>query len=1159
MAIKLPLFNVIQKLSLAVVILGLTGLPTQLTANDNADNNIEFKSFSLAKYGEKIDNPYTAEPSKWQNTLQSSAWKKLLTTESDVLVIPFQSDDTNHEFDASTRSLLSLTTANTLSSHGIKVADPILVAEALGLSRSHFDFNVIAKLAHDTHAKQVLLSTIGHDNKGIFDIKMSLFTRDSASGNNEPKWLNFESIAQVTRKGIKFNTVNLPYHWYAEKHSELLEEIFDEPFHLKTSPAKEYKIDTLVAPRKFPVSQTDNPLEAAKKLQFLAQLHPDSSAERAGHWLYERSVIELDKLGLTEETSFLKATAWLALNRRPSAMELLNELPASARKNALHNYANGNVIDSKRISRINDPVDRVSAHIRNQRIRHNYQLTLDETSLDDLDDLYAWKYLVHNAMHDGNKWRSTTNDYLKIFLDEINTDNAYSYQSVLSRQSIVGSVIGNASLEQAIISHSRKIDHISDSNISTDSLAVRTSDLMHLVRTQLAENIHDKIHKTGITRAKLDSAVDQIKRFDLLLAGQPDFSMVASVTYGNYSANDNVTPDQAAIYSEKSANYAAATLVHANNLILKPNNSLRNLSEHDIFSGLNKSRLVGDTVWPYTCYFSGGAIDACLENTLTEFTALMNAVSMTAVHGGSEGAKNLLKNNHHRFIGNNDRLQYLRKQYETLNDTEGLDRIAAEVPQTGNTDWNYLHSKATDARLKSKFDLAAEIILQYPEFDNNVNISAVSASNRSYSIGSRMYWAGAHNAAARMFEKTASRNTGASSETSARARLATIEGDYLNAIKLQYDIAQRYQSSYAMRDMLGLMAIMYNGEDALKYAYSLTPFLTKPEVWHGSFFAHRANGSSLEQQRDWLASVVSEEANSPLPHDKESRENIKRYSNNYLFMSTFIDRSSTARSLEPILEQLKDDAQLLRHFSSSTPVTEWSPLIQPMFSSPGPVHTETVPNPQLTAAKVLHSLYKGHFSEAEKQINAGKLCHGFEKTSEYLWLCAWAASQTDRATKFSENIQNEIIRITEMLSGIQAPQGQLFDLYVALAMLKAFDGQHDQSIELLYQANADHLYTEQRALFVRYHLLEVAQVLFEATNNDQYKSFILEHAKNYSIVDPIAAYNYSYIARLSETRKDRITALAFLLRLDAKSSAISTANTNEMIEAEKQSKLIYTE
>ena len=130
----------------------------------------------------------------------------------------------------------------------------------------------------------------------------------------------------------------------------------------------------------------------------------------------------------------------------------------------------------------------------------------------------------------------------------------------------------------------------------------------------------------------------------------------------------------------------------------------------------------------------------------------------------------------------------------------------------------------------------------------------------------------------------------------------------------------------------------------------------------------------------------------------------------------------------------------------------------------------------------MKSLYAGQFEQAEKILTEGAVCHDFYETEEFLWLCSWTASHTGRAEAFTAALETKIKKTKLDLALYSDPAGRLFDHYISLAMLYAFDGRHDEALELLYLANADHRYTEGRTFLVRYHLLEVARIIFESTN-----------------------------------------------------------------------------
>ena len=266
-----------------------------------------------------------------------------------------------------------------------------------------------------------------------------------------------------------------------------------------------------------------------------------------------------------------------------------------------------------------------------------------------------------------------------------------------------------------------------------------------------------------------------------------------------------------------------------------------------------------------------------------------------------------------------------------------------------------------------------------------------------------------------------------------------------------------------------------------------------------------------------------------------------------------MDRTIDSGTINRIAELIESEERQI--FLSDTDIDNWTsfPKIKSL-----PQREQWTEKPfkskHMTAALALESLYKNEFTEAEKLLTEQVLCHGEKDTEQFLWLCAWAASQSDRATSLSKDLESMIDETKIKLKNKSDPEGRLFDQHISLAILYGFDGRHEEALNLLYIANADHRYTEQRSLLVRYQLLEVARILFETSGHTKYKSFVLEHANNFTITDPISAYNHSFIAMLSDSRNDRVSALAVLIHLDPQSRAIATANKQEVQEALKKMK-----
>ena len=647
---------------------GQSGIYSQLTAPSTtpliayANTPVALTSNSRKEWQDSFYSPYIIEPSIWQENIQQKAAEALAGSNSNLLVVPFQSDTDNHEFDATTRALLTLTNTRALSGTKIKVADPILVAEALGANRSNYDKEKIAALAEQVNANQVLLSFVGHNEKNELSLHLELFDRHNIDNDTKIGWSQFRETARVSREGISFSPTNLPYYSYRKVHRSLLQELFGIELRETKSDANFSSISLNTSVQNFIKNDEDNEIASAKKLQFLALLHPAESAEGLGLWLYERSLVVLDSVKSTSDVDYLKAVALVALNRRPAALKLLTTASDTPQKKALLEYTNGNLIGSELLAAIPDSVERTSAQVRNQRLKNAYGVEPEKISDGELDLSAAWQAFVVNALEDGQEWRDTDSKYLKLFLDEIEPDKQFSFGSIMTRLALTRFDTFGAAMEAAILDHLQKIDFDSSAN----TLTVRRGDVLNLVRAQLVGNVYDKIYLALNLRELPEEAEDYIELYEPYFSGQPDFLHIASKTYKERADTNNITSQQAVEYREKAKEFGAASFLHANNTRFRTKFSYTNLQDFHKLENNLRQRIMRTTLWPRnSCQVFNDELEQCLENTVDGFHLLMNLVQNQP---NKEKKAQVLAENHHRFKGNSSRLNYLFTTYEQLED-----------------------------------------------------------------------------------------------------------------------------------------------------------------------------------------------------------------------------------------------------------------------------------------------------------------------------------------------------------------------------------------------------------------------------------------------------------------------------------------------------------
>ena len=1121
------------------------GAVSQDINNQQPSSNSDASSRTLAatkplganSYARTYDDFYKKIPSAWYTALSENSRSALATSKVDVLLVPFQSKD--EEFSATTRTLLSLSTADILQRHwGLKVADLTTVSEALGINESEYDWALVQSIAQEMNVQAIVQGSIQHDSGRLMHISLRRYRLDDATSNT------YVELNESLRSDIVYDESNLPIYQYRSVRSDMLRELFGEPKPSSAEPESGQNVLVLSEDLDtfFSYDRT-NPIESAQRARILGLLHPIRITERYGRISYAKSLIDLMQVKAPADSLLLmQAEALLALNRRPAALDILNRVGESPEKHALQQYAMGNVLERQILDKISDPLERVIAHVRNQRIRSDYGLKPDNSIFRDLELPNVWKGLFYNSFVDGYTWRETDSDELKQLLDELAPEKSFSLSSTNMRQALSSRRAEGNTIEQAVLEHIE----VTRNKLPPRSAGATLRDLIDVVQSQLIENVVEKIDKEAYTRGNYEYAVELVDRYEPLFEGQADFLLIAAQAYSKLANVDGLPVKRKKELNRKLIESGKQGFLYADKSMAR--SISHNPGLYQLYSLRTRDEGIASGVyrWPETCHILVRALrnnlpKACADNAISNFWIYRKYADSL----DSESRKQFLDDNFQRFIGHESRLDFLFSNYSTLDDTAGVKKVEQELMSSGQSDWGLLKRIADTARLESRYNDAAKIILSYPEFRDNTSISNVEASNRSYLMGSRMYWAGAHEAATRLFEMTTSRSTGSAAEMAAAARLATMSRDYEAAAYYHYERIERYRQSYAMRDLVGLISLMGDSEQAMVFADSLAPFFNQSPVWHGSLVALRANNMTLEEQIQWAHDHVPQETRKTNPESTRSSYDRKINKNRFVFMSSVIDREITDETLETLDRYFHLQTQsIVVPQENST----WSVKETPRIRYSPDNKKLIVASRHLVAARALRLLNEYEYQKAEALLSKELMCSG--RDIEFLWICAWAAGGSNTHQYLQKQLTQYIEVETEKLTHQDSdPQGKLFDQMLSLALLLGFDEQHDKAIRWLKKSNADHRYTDKRSLLVRYQILEVIGVLYQHSNDDRYKDLGLQLASSYIVVDPISAYTHAFIATHSDIRNQRVEALSSLLYMDPRSRALISPVEKELKEA----------
>jgi hypothetical protein len=272
---------------------------------------------------------YSRPRSDWKEAQKSSYQELLARGKFDVLVVPFQVYA--NALDSGTRSLMTAELAQAqVDVTGARVADPYLVAPALGDGERRIDPDEVYRFADRLGVRQIIWGYVGHTRQGRMLLALQRQTRDGAGDLNAKT-----AIDASFSDSSAFTDEKPPLAVFEELLPRIAARIIDPkgwhpappgPGSLDEDPLPDAPITYL--------NRAKDPARAALAFQLLAYLAPPS-AERARLRFAEKSWLALRQLSSSSpDYRVLCARAWWLLGQRPAALQTLGT-PASAEEREL--------------------------------------------------------------------------------------------------------------------------------------------------------------------------------------------------------------------------------------------------------------------------------------------------------------------------------------------------------------------------------------------------------------------------------------------------------------------------------------------------------------------------------------------------------------------------------------------------------------------------------------------------------------------------------------------------------------------------------------------------------------------------------------------------------------------------------------------------------
>ena len=1050
-------------------------------------------------------------PSPWIEKERAWASSRLAKSSADFLVPPFQVDGS--PFDVVERNLLARSVATGLAqTYGATVADTTLVEQALGTGARTFKIEDVTRLATETHAKVIVLGFIGHDEGQTFHVRIETLSIEGGTGAKQPRVV-------ATYEGLPFSDPEPPYFAFQKLKDDVLAAVTGGA--RPPVPRVAARHDVPAIPGSIgDLDKNRPPFERAYLLELLAALHPRGIYDRPQERLLERALVALENTEETDASRALRARAWLYLHRRPVAVALLAE-PKSPEEKALRAFADGDLETlTQTVARLSDPILNFISTLELQYLASLYERPADSDVVTQLEAAHPFLApLSGQALSELDDLDPHFQAFPKIALDSYFPLPQFDYDQATERAMRQGKLPEQADILRLCFDHLSAVrDALPPTAASDEKLSV---ELLDLVEQSLVANVVDSARHLRTFVAVPAQALERITEVEPLLEGHPDFTIergLIEVDLGRHAPkpeSESLTElgrqhlKHGLLWSEGQTEYALEAL-HAH-----PDQWLM----HWLF---NKD-------WPTRANWSSGDGVQCLAYTIANIDCLITAY----VAKGAAAAAPLISESQHRFIGHPYRVSVLA----TIQYGVGKDDVTtyADAVASGSTEWTPYYQLGTRLAKDVKPKEALATFLKYPGFRGTPTETGVAVSNYAEEAGSQLYWSGAYEEARPLYEFASALGTGSEAEMMARMRLALLDRTFDKALAETGARVRRYGSQYSHRDLALLLNAFGDDKRAWETLNGLAGRWKEPELWIGPYALHRRSGASLSAIRDWAFD----------PERAQQRWWLDSLALRYIVLSEVVDRKPTA-DLADVLRSNDPLQHLVEGRGTSTlKATPNGP--SPFFgeSTDPAVRVAIEPDasrlPLLTAG--LAQLADGNSAAAFDAFDSASRAR---ELREFLPYYAWVAGLLGRTQRVETYLTNSV---RERTPRVRADRETLFDEHLALAALHGIKGEDATALEHLRKASANIPNTQDRSIFPRYQILEVAELLFARTGAAGYKTFLVDRARRFSIVDPMHSWTHAFLALYSDDGAERRRALASALYLDPLSLHASRASADDLAAA----------
>lgn len=1101
-----------------------------------------------------FSSAYPRPVSEWLEAEKATYEKLLSNAKSDVLIVPFQV--MGWSFDQSTRALMGAEfTSAVAAAMNVTLPDPYLVAKALGDGERQFKKESVYRLADLLGAKRVIWGHAGHDRKGNMTVVLTSQQR-VGTARSGVTWTGPMTTTKFERISIDEDVP--PIVAFESRLPELVKSL---GYGFTASPVP--PVDARLDLHKLPdspfglLSKGENPARDAYAFLVYAALTP-RYFEHTRNRFAEKAYLSLLRLAPTSpEYRALRARTLMHLGFRLAAIKALGE-PSTSEEVALAAALNGSLPDVRSASdKEANSVKRLLQKLDANAIGVAYGLTNSKQSIEEANRLKLpgriWPYLVTRAFVDKDDWSQFDNLAPKMILDQELPVKGYSLEEIVQG----AASLGNMERIQAVVDgsvnvHVRKLleADVPLHCCNADQDASRRLDYLALIAAVGDDNLIRRIRFHSRIQGNHRAAVLYAAGIDVIYRGHPYFTL--ELAKANNNLAEKLSPSERDLYRKDAYQLAFNAMYWARGQSYVASGASVEISR----SGRNDHGRPENPYYtdiPFRPYYwtwsDGGSRTAVVAN---ELAALKNAThEFEVVLKLNHTYRNILQDDVRagelltsidgRFKGSPQKNELLAQEAKNRGESQLAEALWRDNIRVSPSYWQSYSDLGRMLFHAGDQQEAAKVFRAYPGFRSDSGSNRVGVANLSYEAGSHFYWTGNFSVAEQFYRLTLAQRTGAATEMIADGRMKLIAGDVTGAMASSLTRAQRYDSSTAYEDYLGMLHASGHAKEAWAGQNSLVREGRRAPVLGSALVGFRMAGADERAVIEWArrpdVQAAGERGNMGATLLLEFVTTDRTPSQDVVDALQSLDRPvwRLKEGIRPVIRALSNDGNGLI-VGPDAPERDQNWPVGPADDG----RKDKVKSDLAYFSAGYRALKLKEFAAAKSIFDEAATL--YDMTRHTVYMLPYYAYAAARAGDVSP---------IEGILGKMKDEQQGPDYFLARAILAAAAGQNDEALKALDVGRCRFLYLKATPIRSTYVYGDISEALAELTGNAKIREFALKYARAFQKIEAWHAWPYAMEARLARNAKDRGRALAMAYYLDPKSEWLSALKKVEIEHAVK--------